>query len=142
MMECIVNDHYHTDLPLLHPPIAIATAAVFLALTTQTIWSRQPAPDPSQFAEIFERCYEGDGTQEQPSKLKSVATWAANSELDMEAVAHCVQLFISFYHASAERYDDQACQSAIFRAVCASKVAASKHREQATSARDCRDQLS
>lgn len=117
VMDCIINDQYHTDLILLNPPVIIAVAAVTVALTLQTIWTRKPAPDPSQYLSSFASSYERIGPQNQLSRSKHLASWLAESELDTQAIADCIELIIQYYQISVEQYDDHKCKNSILEAI-------------------------
>ncbi|KAF2656526.1 C/H/G cyclin [Lophiostoma macrostomum CBS 122681] len=113
----ILNDHYLTDLPLLHAPHVIATTAMFLAVVlkpTQGGLQGHAAGITSALQTIGNvRNAPGQGTQNRVQKL---VDWLAESSVDMEAVVECTQELISLYEIW-ESYTDKTCKDQIAKFV-------------------------
>lgn len=113
----IINDHYLTDLPLLHAPHVIAITAMFLAVVLK------PAPgglhmNAAGFVNALQtlgnaRSSSGSGTQNRVQKL---VNWLAESSVDIEAVVDCTQELISLYEIW-EQFNDKMCKDHIARFV-------------------------
>ncbi|OCL07950.1 C/H/G cyclin [Glonium stellatum] len=113
----IINDHYLTDLPLLHAPHVIAITAMFLAVVLK------PAQGGLQVhaagvANALQtlgnaRSSSGPGTQNRVQKL---VNWLAESNVDIEAVVDCTQELISLYEIW-EQFTDKTCKDQIARFV-------------------------
>ena len=119
----VINDHYFTDLPLLHPPHVIAVTAIFLAI------SLKPGPTGLQSANVIAPTLtDANPTQKDASTAKNPAgsaqqkkverfvSWLAESEIDIKAVMECSQEIISLYNI-LEQYNDQTCKEQIARFV-------------------------
>ena len=119
----VINDHYFTDLPLLHPPHVIAVTAIFLS----TSLKRGPTGTQSA-AGITAMLSDANSTPRDASTAKSPAgsvqqkkmdnfvNWLAESEVDIKAIMECSQEIISLYDI-LEQYSDQACKEQIARFV-------------------------
>ncbi|GME23119.1 RNA polymerase ii holoenzyme cyclin-like subunit [Neofusicoccum parvum] len=97
--EYVLNDHYLTDLPLLHPPHLIAIAAMVIAVTL----------GPTQAGM---KMLTAANMQIAMSNISSPQ--AGNSSVDIEAVADCVQEMISLYEVW-EQYNEKVCKDQINR---------------------------
>ena len=103
----VINDHYLTDLPLLHPPHVIAVAAILL--TAIKPGGRGVAGDPP-------RARGGSRAIASSSATQRWAGWVAESEIDMEAIVDCTQEMMSLYDVW-EQYHERLCREPIARFV-------------------------
>lgn len=121
----IINDHYMTDLPLLYAPHIIAIMAILLALVKEQTTSAQSASNPAgQMAGVAAmlgsagRAKTGS-TEKQAagiSKVQKLASWLAESTIDIESVIDCTQEIISFYEVQ-ESYNEKLTKEQIHRFV-------------------------
>ncbi|KAL5120212.1 RNA polymerase II holoenzyme cyclin-like subunit [Pleosporales sp. CAS-2024a] len=112
----IINDHYLTDLPLLHAPHVIAVTAMFLAVVlkpTQGGLQLSAAGMTSALQSLGNARGAGQGAQNRVQKL---VDWLAESNVDMEAVVECTQELISLYEVW-ESYTDKTCKDQIAKFV-------------------------
>lgn len=112
----IINDHYLTDLPLLHAPHVIAITAMFLAVVlkpTQGGLQVHAAGMANALQTLGNARNAGQGTQNRVQKL---VDWLADSSVDIEAVVECTQELISLYEVW-ESYTDKACKDQIAKFV-------------------------
>lgn len=94
----IINDHYMTDLPLLHPPHTIALTAILLAFVLRPSGIvGQVAPTAAGMAQRF-------------------GAWLAESSVDITIMVDCTQEMISFYECH-EQYQDKVTREQINRFV-------------------------
>ena len=110
----MVNDHYISMLPLLHPPVIVAAAVITMVLVVppnQTGF--QARKSAASRARNLGQKPEG---QQVPEKDQRLVSWLAESELDVEAVAACTQEFVSLY-AVLERYSERTCREQIGKLV-------------------------
>jgi len=106
----IINDHYLTDLPLLHPPHVIALSAAILAVVlkpTQGAVQFSTSSLQSAMQTLSSGPVSGGGTNQ--LKLQKLVTWLAESNVDIEAVVDCTQELISLYDLS-ENFNEKACK--------------------------------
>jgi len=113
----IINDHYLTDLPLLHAPHVIAITAMFLAVVLKPAQGGLQA-HAAGFVNVLQtlgnaRSSSGSGTQNRVQKL---VNWLAESNVDIEAVVDCTQELISLYEIW-EQFNDKMCKDQIARFV-------------------------
>ena len=113
----IINDHYLTDLPLLHAPHVIAITAMFLAVVLKPAQSGLQV-HVAGLANALQtlgnaRSSSGSSTQNRVQKL---VNWLAESNVDIEAVVDCTQELISLYEIW-EQFTDKACKDQIARFV-------------------------
>ncbi|KAF2869961.1 cyclin-like protein [Massariosphaeria phaeospora] len=113
----IINDHYLTDLPIIHPPHVIAITAISLAVVCKPTQggpqlhaaglttALQTLTNPRNAA--------SQGSQNRVLKL---VDWLAESNVDIEAVVECIQEMISLYEVW-ESYNDKACKDQIAKFV-------------------------
>jgi cyclin C len=106
----IINDHYLTDLPLLHPPHVIALSAAILAVVLK------PTQGAVQFSASSLQSAVHSLNSGQPAaggtnqlKLHKLVAWLAESNVDIEAVADCTQELISLYDLW-ENFNEKACK--------------------------------
>lgn len=112
----IINDHYLTDLPLLHAPHVIAITAMFLAVVlkpTQGGLQVNAASMASALQSLGTARGAPQGTQNRVQKL---VDWLAESNVDIEAVVECTQELISLYEVW-ESYTDKTCKDQIAKFV-------------------------
>lgn len=113
----IINDHYLTDLPLLHAPHVIAITAMFLAVVlkpTQGGLQMSAAGTASALQALGNaRGVSGAGAQNRVQKL---VDWLAESNVDIEAVVETTQELISLYEVW-ESYTDKTCKDQIAKFV-------------------------
>jgi cyclin C len=113
----IINDHYLTDLPLLHAPHVIAITAMFLAVVlkpTQGGLQMSAAGTASALQALGNvRGVGGAGAQ---SRVQKLVDWLAESNVDIEAVVETTQELISLYEVW-ESYTDKTCKDQIAKFV-------------------------
>jgi len=113
----IINDHYLTDLPLLHAPHEIAITAMFLAVVlrpTQNGLQMHAAGVANALQTLGNaRNSAGQGTA---VRIQKLVDWLAESSVDIEAVVECTQELISLYEIW-EVYSDKACKEQIAKFV-------------------------
>ena len=117
----IINDHYLTDLPLLHPPHLIAVTAIFLALVLKPSQgdlqaAGSPASILANISSATKECLtiENFASGSQQSKVQLLVKWLAESEIDIKGMADCTQEIISLYEIW-ERYKEKDCKEQIAR---------------------------
>jgi cyclin C len=113
----IINDHYLTDLPFLHPPHVIAVAAMSLAVMLKPTQGGIPMSSGS----VANALQSLGGTRGGPTpaltaRQAKLADWLATSSVDMEAVVECVQELISLYQVW-ETYNEKMCKDQIAKFV-------------------------
>ncbi|KAJ4986903.1 RNA polymerase II holoenzyme cyclin-like subunit [Stagonosporopsis vannaccii] len=113
----IINDHYLTDLPLLHAPHVIAITAMFLAVVlkpTQGGLQMNAANTANALQALGNaRGIAGAGAQ---SRVQKLVDWLAESNVDIEAVVETTQELISLYEVW-ESYTDKTCKDQIAKFV-------------------------
>ena len=117
----IINDHYLTDLPLLHPPHVIAVTAIFLAITLKPTQAglQAAASTAAALANTPQQLKDtaGLGLADPsivPNKIQNLVSWFAEGEVDIKAVIECTQEIISLYEVW-EQYNEKACKDQIAR---------------------------
>lgn len=123
----VINDHYLTDLPLLHAPHVIAVTAILLAVVLKPTQASlqaaaasvaalanaaQSAKDPSAVAGHSGTALMGLMS----SKAPKLVTWLAESEVDLEDMVECTQEIVSLYEVW-EQYNEKTCKEQIARFV-------------------------
>jgi cyclin C len=116
-----------TDLPLLFPPHIIAIMAILLALVLRpNITGIQPASNSA--GNIASAAHAALTSTSQPkaaneklgggarTKVQKLASWLAESNIDIEAVVDCTQEIISFYEMQ-EQYNEKLTREQINRFV-------------------------
>ncbi|KXG47795.1 Cyclin C/H [Penicillium griseofulvum] len=121
----VINDHYLTDLPLLHPPHVIAIMAIIVAVVFKpTHSSAYPGTGQSALAGSMR---DGGGMQMlaalsdktgsgPPPKIQKLVGWLAESEVDIKAVIECTQELVSLYEVW-EQYSEKNCKDLLGRMV-------------------------
>ncbi|RAR01834.1 C/H/G cyclin [Stemphylium lycopersici] len=109
----IINDHYLTDLPLLHAPHVIAITAMFLAVVLKPIGSQVNAAGMNNALQTLGNARGGQGMQ---ARIQKLVDWLAESNVDIEAVVECTQELISLYEVW-ESYTDKTCKDQIAKFV-------------------------
>ena len=109
----IINDHYLTDLPLLHAPHVIAITAMFLAVVLKPIGSQVNAAGMNNALQTLGNARGGQGMQ---ARIQKLVDWLAESSVDIEAVVECTQELISLYEVW-ETYTDKTCKDQIAKFV-------------------------
>lgn len=134
----IINDHYMTDLPLLHPPHTIAMTAILLALVLRpsTGVPGPVTPTASGIAQataaLTQAQARGPGGFQVPGtpnpsdkdkqpearigRVQRFGAWLAESNVDITAMVDCTQEMISFYECH-EQYQDKVTREQINRFV-------------------------
>lgn len=134
----IINDHYMTDLPLLHPPHTIAMTAILLALVLRpSNGPGQVTPTASNIAQATAALTQAQGgrgpggfqvpgtpsaadKEKQPEarigRVQRFGAWLAESNVDIAAMVDCTQEMISFYECH-EQYQDKVTREQINRFV-------------------------
>ena len=117
----IINDHYLTDLPLLHPPHIIAVTAIFLALVLRpsqggVLTAGSPASILANISSGTKESLtiENFASGSPQGKVQFLVKWLAESEIDIKAMAECTQEIISLYDVW-ERYKEKDCKEQIAR---------------------------
>jgi cyclin C len=123
----IINDTYMTDMPLMYPPHSIAIMAILLSLVLRpNITGIQTAGgSANNIASAAQAALTTLGqpkpaTEKQASgvrsKIQKLATWLAESNVDIEALVDCTQEIISFYEVQ-EHYNEKLTKEQINRFV-------------------------
>ncbi|QDS74272.1 hypothetical protein FKW77_003324 [Venturia effusa] len=110
----IVNDHYFTDLPLLHPPHVIAITAVFLAtVLTPNAGTTQAQNMHNAMQQLNAKM---GGTSGAQPRVQSLLNWLAESSISIEAIVDCTQELISLYQLW-DGFNEKACKEQMTRFV-------------------------
>lgn len=120
----VINDHYLTDLPLLHPPHVIAVMAIVVAVVFKPSQTSFHGPGPSSLAAAmrdggFEMdILAGLGDKGGPAsqRIQKLVAWIAESEVDLAVVIECTQELVSLYEVW-EQYSEKHCKEFIGRMV-------------------------
>lgn len=124
----IINDHYMTDLPLLFPPHTIAIMSILLALVLRpnTTGIQSASGSASNIASAAHAALSSvgqakPGNGEKPAsgvrtKVQKLASWLAESNINIEAIVDCTQEIISFYEVQ-EAYNEKLSREQINRFV-------------------------
>lgn len=121
----IVNDTYMTDMPLMFAPHTIALMSILLALVLRpnTTGIQSAAGSANNIATAAQAALSAVGQprnpsekQGNPSKLKKLATWLAESNVDIESIVDSTQEIISFYEVQ-EQYNEKLTREQINRFV-------------------------
>lgn len=115
----IINDHYLTDLPLLHAPHVIAITAMFLAVVLKPTQGglQLNAVTMTNALQSLGSARNAGGAQNRVQKL---VDWLAESNVDIEAIVECTQELISLYEVW-ESYTDKTCKDQIAKLVKAQR---------------------
>jgi len=109
----VINDHYLTDLPILHPPHVIAVTAVFLAIVLRPVQNTTHMQAANVAAAMQSL---GSVQNTSNPKVQKLVDWLAESSIDVEAVVDCTQELISLYEVW-EQFNDKVCKEQIARFV-------------------------
>jgi cyclin C len=132
----IVNDHYLTDLPLLHPPHVIAITAIFLAVVLkpaqgglgvsavgvasalQSLGTNLSSAGTARGAgsAVAGGLGGGGGGQQTQNRVMRLVTWLADSSVDIEAVVDTMQELLSLYEIW-EQFTNNLCKDQIAKFV-------------------------
>ena len=124
----IINDHYMTDLPLLFAPHTIAIMAILLALVlrpnqtgVQSASNSAGSITSAAHAALSAAGSLKPGNPEKQNsgprtKIQKLASWLAESNVDIEAIVDCTQEIISFYEVQ-EQYNEKLTREQINRFV-------------------------
>lgn len=120
----IINDHYLTDLPLLHPPHVVAVTAIFLSVILKPSqanlhtagMSAAAAANVAQAAKDLSsgNSHAENGNSGPQTKVQKLVAWLAEGEINIEAVVDCTQEIISLYEVW-EQYNEKTCKEQIAR---------------------------
>lgn len=121
----LINDHYLTDLPLLHPPHVIAVMAVFVAVVFKPSHHSGMMMSGSNMVATAVR--EGGGMNmfsalgdrmnaSLPPRVQKIVDWLSTGEVEIEAVIECTQEVVSLYEVW-EQYSEKMCKEQIGRYV-------------------------
>lgn len=123
----IINDTYMADIPLLFAPHTIAIMAILLALVLRpNITGVQTAGGSASNIAVAAQAAlssvgqpknvndkQGGGAR---NKVQRLATWLAESNIDIESIVDCTQEIISFYEVQ-EQYNEKLAREQINRFV-------------------------
>jgi cyclin C len=112
----VVNDHYLTDLPLLHPPHVIAITAAFLGVVLKPGQGGQLQAQNVQTAMLQAFNTQPSPANSQQNRIQKLMAWLAESSVSIEAVVDCTQELISLYEIW-EQFNDKVCKEAVTRFV-------------------------
>lgn len=124
----VINDHYLTDLPLLHPPHVIAVMAIFVATVFKPNHPSGMPMNPGSGTlstamregggiNVLSAFAGGDRTGASlPPRVQKVVDWLATGEVDIEAVIECTQEIVSLYEVW-EQYSEKSCKEQVGRYV-------------------------
>lgn len=110
----IVNDHYFTDLPLLHPPHVIAMTAVFLATVLKP--SAATTQAQSMHNAMQQLNTKTGGVVGAQPRVQSLLNWLAESAISIEAMVDCTQELVSLYQVW-DGFNEKACKEQVTRFV-------------------------
>lgn len=120
----VVNDHYLTDLPLLHPPHIIGIMAIIVAVVFKP--SQPGSFSGSAQSVLTGAMRDGSGMNmltslsdkpgSGPPRIQKLVQWLAESEVDIKAVIECTQELLSLYEVW-EQYSEKHCKELIGRMV-------------------------
>jgi cyclin C len=125
----VINDHYLTDLPLLHPPHVIGVTAILMSVVFKPSHQSMSAGsgggvppgvagalrDGTASASLFAVLGDKSGGG-MPPRVQKLIEWLAASEVKIEAVIECTQEIISLYEVW-EQYSEKLCKEQIGRFV-------------------------
>lgn len=120
----VINDHYLTDLPLLHPPHVIAIMAIIIAVVFKPAHSGNFGNSAQSALAATMRDGGGmnmlaslsDKTGSGAPRVQKLVQWLAESEVDIKAVVECTQELLSLYEVW-EQYSEKHCKELIGRMV-------------------------
>lgn len=120
----VINDHYLTDLPLLHPPHIMAIMAIVIAVVFRP---SHPGTFPGSAQSVLTGAMRdgsgmnmlaalADKSGSGPPRIQKLIQWLAESEVDIKAVIQCTQEILSLYEVW-EQYSEKHCKELIGRMV-------------------------
>jgi cyclin C len=112
----IVNDHYMTDLPLIHAPHVIAVTAMFMAVVLKPTQGGLQIHAAGVANALQALGNARGGAPQGVARCQKLVDWLAESSIDMEAVIECTQELLSLYEVWAE-YPEKACKDQIAKFV-------------------------
>jgi len=124
----IINDHYMTDLPLLVAPHIVAIMAILMSLVLRpnTTGIQSAGTSASSIASAAHAALNSAGQTKVGSadkqgsgprtKVQRLASWLAESNIDIEAIVDSIQEIISFYEVQ-EHYNEKLTREQINRFV-------------------------
>ncbi|KAJ5636402.1 Cyclin C/H/T/L [Penicillium longicatenatum] len=120
----VINDHYLTDLPLLHPPHVVAIMAIIISVVFKPAHSSTFGGSAQSTLSGAMRDGSGmnmlaalsDKTGHGPPRIQKLVLWLAESEVDIKAVIECTQELLSLYEVW-EQYSEKNCKELIGRMV-------------------------
>lgn len=119
----VINDHYLTDLPLLHPPHVITIMAIIVAVVFKPAHSGNFGG--SAQTALAGAMRDGNGMnmlasslsdKSGPPRIQKLVQWLAESDVDIKAVIECTQELLSLYEVW-EQYSEKHCKELIGRMV-------------------------
>lgn len=113
----IINDHYLTDLSLLHAPHVIAITAMTLAVMLKPVQgglNQLNAAGMTNALQSLGNARNVPGVA--PARVQKLIDWLAESSVDIEALVECCQELISLYEIW-ESYNEKACKEGIAKFV-------------------------
>ena len=113
----IINDHYLTDLPLLHEPHVVAITAICLSVVLKPTQGghQYNAAGMANALQSLGQARGGPGQGSQ-NRVQRLVDWLAESSVNIEAVVECTQELISLYEIW-ESYTDKTCKDQIAKFV-------------------------
>ncbi|KAK0386845.1 hypothetical protein NLU13_5158 [Sarocladium strictum] len=146
MAKSVINDHYMTDLPLLHPPHIIALVGILLALVLRPIapqsggqgstMSSSAAAGLAAAQAALHAAHmggsgsgatgslagSGDGkdrpqTETRVHRVQMFVSWLSDSNVDVTAMVDATQEIISYYACYEAEYNDKNTKDQIHRFV-------------------------
>ncbi|KAF2667529.1 C/H/G cyclin [Microthyrium microscopicum] len=111
----IINDHYLTDLPLLHAPYTIAVTAAFLAIVMKPTQGGSMQASSASVAGAL-GSLGGVGGGSATNRVQKALNWIAESKVDVEAMVDITQELISLYEIW-DGYKESLCKEPIAKFV-------------------------
>lgn len=112
----IINDHYLTDLPLIHAPHVTAITAMFLAVVLKPTQGGLQIHAAGVANALQTLGNARGGASQGANRCQKLVDWLAESSVNMEAVIECTQELISLYEVW-ESYADKNCKDQIAKFV-------------------------
>lgn len=126
----LINDHYLTDLPLLHPPHVIAIAAATIAITMKPsqgagTGSTSGGTNSGVSATAMQGALQslssggmGTGGGAQAAKIQKLINWLADSNVDIAAIIDTTQELISLHEVwESFSSNDKVCKEQLQRLI-------------------------
>lgn len=112
----IINDHYFTDLPLIHAPHVIAITAMFMAVVLKPTQGGLQIPHQGVTAALQSLGNARAGPSQGTLRCLKLVDWLAESSVDMEAVIECTQELLSLYSIQDD-FPEKVCKDQIAKIV-------------------------